>query len=89
MTTASDFTHREAELIELLTERFPDGVLDSRIVTVQTLEGGEAETLRFTLNDVSSTDFARSRIASTDESVESLADEAAEELERPAEPIGP
>jgi hypothetical protein len=88
MTTRSDFTDREMELVRLLTERFPDRALDARFVTVNTLEGGKSETLRLTLDDTDSTDFTRSRIADA-QSVEALADEAAEELGAPSTRIGP
>ena len=89
MTTISEFTQREEQLVALLTQHFPDNVLDARIVNVNKLEGGEEATLRFTLDDVSSTDLSRERIAAGHEPVETLADEAAEELRNPGEPIGP
>ncbi len=89
MTTASDFTERESAIIEILTQHFEDHSLNAGLVTINTLEGGEEPTLRLTLDDVSSTDFSRKRIASRNEAVEDLAREAAEELEHPAEPIGP
>jgi hypothetical protein len=89
MTSQSDFTEREMELIRLLTERFPERALDARIVRVHRQEGGEATTLRLTLDDTESTDFVRDRIADASQSVEALAAEAAAELEAPGARIGP
>lgn len=89
MTTTSDFTEREAQIISILTQQFPDRSLDARLVNVKRLEGGEEPTLRLTLDDSSSTDFSRERIAADLENVESLASEAADELEHPGEAIGP
>jgi hypothetical protein len=89
MTSASDFTEREMEVIRLLTGRFPDRALDARIVKVHRQEGGEAETLRLTLDDTVSTDFARDRVANASQSVEALTDEAEAELEAPGAKIGP
>ena len=89
MTATSEFTEREIAIINILTERFADHILNARIVAVNKLEGGQEETVRFTLDDVSSTDFTRARIASENESVEALASEAGEELDNPAKPIGP
>jgi hypothetical protein len=88
MTTASDFTERESAIIERLTERFSGHSLNADIVVINKLEGGNEPTVRFTLDDVSSTDFSRVRIASQAEAVEDLASEAADELEHPGEPIG-
>jgi hypothetical protein len=51
-------------------------------------DGAERPTLRLTLDSVSSTDFARSRIAAG-ESVEALVEEAASELAAPGARIGP
>ena len=89
MTTTGDFTEREAQIISILTQQFPDSVLDARIVNVKRLEGGEEPTLRLTLDETSSTDFSRERIAADLETVESLASEAAEELENTGRAIGP
>ena len=88
MTSSNAFTEHEMELIRLLTERYPDRALDARIMTVNTLEGGKSETLRLTLDDTISTDFARSRIAAA-QSIEALTEEAAGELEAPGARIGP
>jgi hypothetical protein len=89
MTTRSDFTDREMELIGLLTQRFASRNLDAAVVSVHTQEGGERPTLRLTLDDTISTDFARSRIADASQSIEALAEEAASELVSPAARIGP
>ena len=89
MTTQSDFTEREMALIGLLTQRYADRNLDARIVTVNTLDGGRSTTLRLTLDDAISTDFARSRLAAASQSIEALAEEAASELEAPGARIGP
>ena len=88
MTTASDFTERESAIIQMLAERFAGHSLNAGIVMINKLEGGQEPTVRFTLDDVSSTDFSRERIASSGEALEDLAAEAADELEHPAEPIG-
>ena len=88
MTTTSEFTPREIEIINILNQRFEGHALSARVVNVNKLEGGEEATVRFTLDDVSSTDFSRDRIAGN-EPVEDLAAEAADELENPVEPIGP
>jgi hypothetical protein len=83
-----DFTERETALIDLLTERFADHSLEALIVNVRAQEGGERPTLRLTLDSISSTDFARSRIAAG-EPVEALVEEAAAELAAPGARIGP
>jgi hypothetical protein len=89
MTSSTrDFTERETAIIDQLTERFADRNLDALIISVRTEEGGERPTLRLTLDDMSSTDFARSRIAAG-EAVDSLVEEAASELEAPGRRIGP
>ena len=85
----ADFTERENAIIGLLSQRYAERSLDARIVTVTKLEGGEAQTLRFTLDDTSSTDLERSRVAERNEAVEALAAEIASELEQPAARIGP
>jgi len=85
----ADFTEREEALIALVTGRFPERSLEARIVSVNKLEGGQAETLRLTLDDVSSTDLERSRVEQGSQTLEMLADEVAAELESPATGIGP
>lgn len=85
----ADFTERENQIIGLLSQRYEERSLDARIVTVNKLEGGEEPTLRFTLDETSSTDLERSRIANGNEPVEALAAEIASELEQPAARIGP
>jgi hypothetical protein len=82
-----DFTERETAIIGLLSERFRDHSLDALIVNV-VADGAERPTLRLTLDSVSSTDFARSRIAAG-ESIEALVEEAASELAAPGARIGP
>jgi len=89
MSSQSDFTEREMDLIRLLTERFPERALDARIVRVHRQEGGQAATLRLTLDDTVSTDFTRDRIATATDTIEALAEEAASELEAPGARIGP
>ena len=86
--STGDFTQRELAIIGALTARFPERSLDARIVSVKTEEGAERATLRLTLDDMSSTDFARGRIAGG-EPVEAMVEEAAAELEAPGESIGP
>jgi hypothetical protein len=83
------FTEREEEIIALLSQRYIEHNLDARIVTVNKLEGGQTPTLRFTLNDVSSTDMERERIANTATPVDDLAREIILELESPGRGIGP
>ncbi|HLF77928.1 MAG TPA: hypothetical protein VJB57_10610 [Dehalococcoidia bacterium] len=74
-------TAREVEVVRILTTKFPDRFLEGRVVIVQKLEGGEVATLRFTIDEASSTDLERERIASLQESEEQLATEAASALQ--------
>ena len=74
-------TAREEELVRILTARFPGRLLEARIISVHKLEGGEVSTLRFTVDEASSTDLDREQIASWEGSEEQLADEVARELQ--------
>lgn len=47
-------TERENEIIQKVSETFQQHTLDVRRVNVQTLEGGESATLRFTIDDMAS-----------------------------------
>jgi hypothetical protein len=78
----STATQRENEIIEHVTKAFANRLVSVAPITVHTLEGGESLTLRFTIDDVSSTDLKRERIAAGAESSESLAREVEEELKK-------
>ena len=79
--TADAMTTREEEVVRILTAMFPGRFLEARIVSVHKLEGGEVSTLRFTVDEASSTDLDRERIAKWEGSEEELAAETARELQ--------
>ena len=71
---AEVITDREQEIIDLVVKALPQHLVTAKPVTVHTLEGGESSTLRFTADEVSSTDLKRERISSGEESSEILAE---------------
>jgi hypothetical protein len=77
---ADVISDQEQEIIDLVVKALPRYLVTAKPITVHTLEGGESSTLRFTADDVSSTDLKRDRIASGAESPESLAAAVEQEL---------
>jgi hypothetical protein len=73
---------REQAVIALVSQACGDRNLQTSTVEVQKLEGGAVPTLRFTLDDVASTDLERERVVSGTESVEELATAIVAELRR-------
>jgi hypothetical protein len=73
---------REQAVIAMVSQACGDRNLQTSTVEVQKLEGGSVSTLRFTLDDVASTDLERERITSATESVEELATAIVAELRR-------
>jgi len=74
------------EISELIARAFPEMRLDARRVIVHKVGGGEASTLRFTLNEAYSADLETQRIASFAESAEVLAREVEESCANGSEP---
>jgi hypothetical protein len=76
------FTEREDAVIALVTAALDGMNLDARVVNFHKLEGGEAVTVQFTVNNVVSTDLERARIDASGETPEALASAVVEELKR-------
>ena len=79
--TSMSFTEQENAVIELVS-RASGGMVQTSVVDVHKTEGGTVPTLRFTLEDVASTDLERARIAGGAESAETLANIVVLELRR-------
>lgn len=81
-------TETEQDVVELVSRAFPERTLSVNAVGVHKLDGGEAGTLRFTLDEVASTDLLLERLETSRESASSLALEVIEALQTqlPAEP---
>jgi hypothetical protein len=73
-------TDVEREVIALITAAFPEHSLRTNAIGVHRLEGGEVATLRFTLDEVASSDLLLERLESTKEPPSALANEVIEEL---------
>ena len=78
--TEFELSANEEQIIDLVTRAFPDEMLRAFPIDIETLEGREWATLRFTLNDAISTDIKRYRAA--EEPAEDLAREVVEDLRR-------
>ena len=70
---ADEISEQEQEIIDLVTRSLPQNLLTVKPVNVHILEGGESATLRFTMDETSSTDLKRERIASGGESAQRMA----------------
>jgi hypothetical protein len=75
-------TERENAVISLVSQATGGMLLETRLVDVHKLEGGETATLRFNLNEGPSTDLERARIESGGETPEQLASVVIAELKR-------
>jgi hypothetical protein len=75
-------TEREDAVVSLVSQVTGAMLLETRVVNVHKLEGGETATLGFTLNEVASTDLDRQRIESDNETPEQLASVVVGELKR-------
>lgn len=73
-------SEREQEIIDLVVKAMPQHLVVAKPVMVHTQEGGESSTLRFTADEMASTDLKRDRIAGAAEPSESLAAEVENEL---------
>jgi hypothetical protein len=78
------WTEKEQVIVTAVTAAFAGAMLDAKPVDVRTPEGGTAAALRFTLNEIYSTDLNRGRIESGTESVEELSNSVITELRRQA-----
>ena len=76
------FTGQERAVIELVSRACGGMILETARVDVHNLEGGTVPTLRFTLEERASTDLALGRIASGEESAETLASGVVAELRK-------
>jgi hypothetical protein len=76
------FTEREDAVIALVTAALGGMNLDARVVNFHKLEGGEAVSVQFTVNEVISTDLERARIEASGEPPEALACGVIEEHKR-------
>jgi hypothetical protein len=77
---AETITEREQEIIDHVIRALPQHLVSAKPVNVHTLDGGESATLRFTMDELSSTDLKRERIASSSEPLDALANEVCRDL---------
>jgi hypothetical protein len=77
---AETITQREQEIIDHVIRSLPQHLVSAKPVTVHTLDGGESATLRFTMDEMSSTDLKRQRIASDGEDSDALVNEVCRDL---------
>jgi hypothetical protein len=80
--TSLSFTDQESAVIELVSRACQGMILETSRVDVHKQEGGIVPTLRFTLEERASTDLDIGRIASGEESDDSLASEVIAELRK-------
>jgi hypothetical protein len=73
-------TDREQEIVDRVVSALAQHSVTVRPVEVHTLEGGVSATLRFTVDDFSSSDLRRERIAGSGESTEALSNEVLRDL---------
>jgi hypothetical protein len=66
-------TDREQAITDLVSQAMGGRLLDARIVDVHKLEGGQAATLRLTVDEAASADLDRARVGQSQESPEVLA----------------
>jgi hypothetical protein len=77
---AETVTEREQEIIDHVIQALPQHMVSAKPMTVHTSDGGESATLRFTMDDMSSTDLKRERIASGAEPADALANQVCRDL---------
>ena len=79
-TTSRQRTRREEAVVEEVTQAFPDMTLSVTPVAVHKLEGGQVQTLRFTLDDMVSSDLELERLEHSREPERILAAKLIQEL---------
>lgn len=73
-------TDLEQDVTIRVSEAFPNQSVRANAVAVHKLDGGEIGTLRFTVDDMASSDLELQRLEQKGESAESLAHEVIEDL---------
>ena len=71
---------REQEIVDMVARALGNHLVVANPVKVHTSDGGEASALRFTMDDLSSTDVRRERIAAGEEAPSVLARAIEEDL---------
>ena len=76
----------ERDVAALVTVAFPDRDLKMNAIAVHKTEGGEVGTLRFTVDDMASSDLELARLEKPMQSAETLASEVIEDLREQLKP---